>query len=198
MLIASLRRLPPALLLSVLVTTPAFAQILAAEAGMTFSTQRYVGVDTSPRPGFTGGILTALSRTAPITLQTEVLFTQKGSKASTGVGDVDLDIRYLEIPVAARFNVYRTPNKSLHVFAGPSFAWRLDANFELNGDRHDVDTAAEKYDFGVVVGAGFDVGQWLVSGRYTEGLRNVNTLTADSPNAVRNRSFAAMFGVRFR
>ena len=81
MLIPSLRRVVPALLLSVLVATPAVAQILGAEAGITFSTQRYVGVDTSPRTGVTAGFLTALSSNAPVTLQAEVLFTQKGSKA---------------------------------------------------------------------------------------------------------------------
>ena len=66
-----------------------------------------------------------------------------------------------------------------------------------SGDSIDVGADFERFDVGIVVGAGMDIGQWIVvDGRYNWGLLDVNR-NPDVTASIKNRALTFMAGVRF-
>jgi hypothetical protein len=91
------------------------------------------------------------------------------------------------------------------VLGGPFLGVRLSAHrqskvatdFVNQGIVDDIGEFVKRFDFGVVAGAGVDIGRRLViDGRYSWGLANVNRDAAD-PTRIRTRLFSVTGGFRF-
>jgi hypothetical protein len=84
--------------------------------------------------------------------------------------------------------------------AGPSFNFNIRAKGTEEGEPdEDIKDDIETFEFGLVIGAGFYGSILIVEGRYQEGLTNVVKSTfIDDDESYRNRSFAALVGIRFR
>ena len=183
-----------------------------AKAGPTFATLRFDPDDEElphrRRIGADGGGFVVLPLGSRAGLQLEGLFTSRGAKA-TDPEDEEITstilLQYFELPALLRVNGPRIGGGSLHVFGGPYLAMRLSAKREASvfvsgqttGVREDMSEEIERFDVGVTIGAGLDVGRRVViDGRYSQGLKKVNSDTADG-FGIWNRAITFMGGVRF-
>lgn len=155
-------------------------------------------IDT--RTGLVAGLFFVWPAGSRLSVQTEALYSQKGATFDeSGVsGAVELD--YLEVPILLRLSTPPSNGASFHVFGGPSFGVRLRARseiaFEGETEREEFSDEVKRFDLGLVVGAGVELGRLVIDGRYTWGVSNVNAL-ADDDVEIRNRAFSIMAGVKF-
>ena len=177
------------------------------KAGVGFATlsdNSSQDVDLDKRTGIVAGGFVTWPVGQRFAIQLEGLFTQKGAAFDqAGVkGTTKLD--YLEVPLL--FVSSTAPSRpgaaSFQFFAGPSIAFKVRAKGtgSFQGEEamdFDIpDDAIDKFDLSVVAGAGVTFGHFLIEGRYTVGLTDINSSPSD-PTKVRNRSLAVLAGVRF-
>jgi len=133
-------------------------------------------------------------------LQPEVLFTSKGAKVEESGISSNLIVDYLEVPILARYSRPLSDNWRVFVAGGPTVAVRLRARttteFSGGTEEIDIDDDVEQMDFGVAVGGGVEVGRWILDGRYTFGLSDVDADTSDAAT-FRNRVISVTAGFRF-
>ena len=176
---------------------PSFTGILLAEDD---------GQDYHPRIAASGGGFIALPLTPRVSVQLEAMSSPKGARldeAGTGVRQT-LMLRYFEVPALVRV---RGPVLGVGVpyfLSGPYFGIRTSAKAQLStiinsiksGVTDNADALIERFEGGVIIGAGLDIAQHLmVEGRYSHGLTNVNRV-AGSPRFI-NRGLSFTTGVRF-
>ena len=159
------------------------------------------------RFGVTGGGFAVRPFNARFGLQVEALFSPKGaSEDIEGLeGTITLQLDYLDIPLLLRVAGPAIGSNRFHLFGGPSIGVRLSANrqtkvvgdFFNDGIVEDVGDMVDRFDLGMVAGAGVDVGRRLtIDGRYSWGITNVNGDEAN-PVTIKTRMFAVMGGFRF-
>jgi Outer membrane protein beta-barrel domain len=170
----------------------------AAFAKMTFEKEDST---TSPdnRPGFIGGLFVIWPADQRFALQTEALFSQKGAKFKGLNFSGRTTINYLEVPVLARASSAASSGASFHAFTGPSFAIRLfgdtTSTVQVRQGTDDIDNDIKRFDLGLVAGAGVEFGRFVVDGRYTWGLLDIDKQVDET--TIRNRGFAFMTAIRF-
>jgi hypothetical protein len=129
-------------------------------------------------------------------LQPEVLYTSKGAALDLQGIDSRLVLDYLEVPVLARWAL----GTRMYVAAGPAVAWRLKATSrtKFSGATEEIDVAdsVKRYDAGVTGAVGVRFGRFVVDGRYTHGLLDIDTDASDGVS-VRNRAFTISAGIAF-
>jgi hypothetical protein len=134
-------------------------------------------------------------------IQPEALVSVKGASFSEFSADADIEITYLEIPVLFRYGSPISTGTSLKLFAGPSLAFKLNAEatgeFLGISEDQDIDDEVESVDFGLVIGAGIDSGRLTFDGRYTWGLMNIADTPVEDDVQVKNRTFSLLIGFRF-
>lgn len=176
---------------------PSFTGIVLAEDD---------GQDYHPRIAASGGGFIALPLTPRVSVQLEAMSSPKGARldeAGTGVRQT-LVLRYFEVPALVRV---RGPVLGVGIpyfLAGPYFGIRTSAKAQLStiinsiktGVTDNADPLIERFEGGLIVGAGLDIRRHLiVEGRYSHGLTNVNRV-AGSPRFI-NRGLSFTTGVRF-
>jgi hypothetical protein len=155
------------------------------------------GADVSfdHRIGLVAGGFVTFPLRERLSLQPEVLFSQKGAAFDEfgATGRIELDA--LDVPVLARYQFGR-----LFVVGGPSLSLKLRARqvLEFGDDEEAVDLEddVESFDFGVVGGVGYQFGRISVHGRYTWGLRNINAVEGDEAT-IKTRTLTLLAGWRF-
>jgi hypothetical protein len=104
-----------------------------------------------------------------------------------------------------RLNVTGSESLSFHVFGGPYSGIRISAKRQISsvagsitsGMTEDMSGEVERFEVGLVGGAGADIGRRLVvDARYSRSLSGLNTDKADGLR-VRNRGLSIMAGIRF-
>jgi Outer membrane protein beta-barrel domain len=157
-------------------------------------------VDLGYRVGVTAGGFVGIGLNSALAIQPEVLFAQKGFKGKDPFDSAafGFNLDYIDIPVLIR--VGPSGGEGFHLLAGPSFNFNIRAKGTEDGEPdEDFKDEIEPFEFGLVVGAGFYGSVLIVEGRYQEGLTNVAKATfIDDDESYRNRSFAALVGIRFR
>lgn len=197
------------LMLMVTLTGRAFAQesqaAFGVKAGANFANVDFQGDDDTfnfdRRTGLTAGLFVVWPANSRLALQTEALYSQKGITLDEGGASGTTKIDYLDFPVLARFSSSPSGGTSFHLFAGPSFGFRVSAKTEVSVDgeedfSEDIDEEIERVDLGLVVGAGVEFGRLVVDGRYTWGLSDLDADKSDDIK-IRNRVFTVMAGFRF-
>ena len=159
-------------------------------------------IDFDSRVGFTGGLFVVWPATAPIALQMEALYGQRGASIQDLGTSVQLKLDYFEVPVLARLSTPRNASgTAFHVFGGPSFALRVrargTATFDGETQTQDIGDDLSGHDVGLVAGAGLEAGRFIVDARYVWGLTNLNRNPREDDTTVKHRVFAAMAGFRF-
>ena len=179
---------------------------VGVKAGMNFSNLNFEGdgatVNLDQRKGFVGGLFVVWPATSRVALQTEALYSQKGAQMEEDGASGKIKLDYVDVPVLARFSSPVSGGTSFHVFAGPSFSFRVSAkaesSFEDEDESEDIDDDVERFDLGFVAGAGLEFGRFVVDGRYTWGLSNINKNKDETDDVkIKNRVFAVMAGIRF-
>lgn len=177
------------------------------KGGLNFS-QLYVdqpeAQDENMKVGYHFGVFAKVPITSFLAIQPEVLYSNVGSKITYGgsdfenffgiePGEVRFNLNYIQVPIALAINI-----GPLNVHAGPYLAYLASANIkdlktsdlnandvkELNRDDFNA------FDYGAVIGVGFDVRNLTIGARYNYGLREVGksglagSLTNDSKNSA--------------
>jgi hypothetical protein len=159
------------------------------------------------KPGFIGGGFATYNFTELIGVQPEILFTMKGAKNSSSIGDVSnfrALLNYVEIPVLLTVNPTTSSNVHPEIYAGPavSFLTSAKARADVGGQTETTNIKSQLHstDFGVAMGAGLNYmmgsGKLSLDARYTLGVTKIFK-TTPQPN-VRNSAISLMAGYSFR
>ena len=175
-----------------------------AKAGVNFANLNFEGdeadVNFDSRTGFVGGLFVVVPANSQFALQTEALFSQKGAKTEDDGFSGTIKLNYIEVPVLARFSTPATSGSSFHVFAGPSFGFKMSAEatseFEGEEETEDLDDDTKGFDLGLVLGAGIEFGRFVLDGRYSWGMTDINDEEEEGLK-VKTRTFSIMAGFRF-
>lgn len=176
------------------------------KAGVNFANLDFSGDDVNvsfdQRVGLVAGAFMLFPMTETFGFQVEGLYSQKGAKFEDDDFEESIELDQFEVPVLARYTIPSTTGTSFHLFAGPSFGFKLSAkarsSFDGDDDEEiDVDDEYKGLDFGLVFGAGVEFGRFVVDGRYNLGLTNLNDDDANDGLETKSRVFSIMAGFRF-
>jgi len=154
---------------------------LGIKGGVNFSSlYTQDSYDTKMLTGFNIGLFSKVPITRHIAIQPEFMFTTKGAEVTYNNTFVDgiarFKLNYLELPLLLSINL--TDNFNIH--AGPYVAYLISGkvNNESNVNVFDFEENINSDDFnrfdaGIAVGAGVDVGSLGLGVRYTYGLSTV-------------------------
>ena len=156
-------------------------------------------IDARTRAGLVVGLFTSIEVAPRFAFQPEFLYSQKGTILRFAFDpnqELEVKLDYFEIPLLADIRLNEGVNR-VSLLVGPSFAFRTRAETDpADVEDLDVDNDLEKNDYGLTAGAALTMGQFVVDGRYTWGLRNIN---ADkSEDKITNRTLTVTVGWRFR
>ena len=205
-------------------TTPAAAQMgsrsleLGVAGGINFSTVSVSddeGVDFKNRTAFGGGLFLRIPVGSMLAFTPQVLYVGKGTKASgDDLDDAELTLKlnYIEVPLLIQVPFGAGAGATPYLFAGPTLAFEAGCTFGIESDaasldidcdeadEQDLELERKKFDIGATVGLGLRLpagsGAFLVEGRYTLGLSNLDD-SGNSDDSFKNRSAAVYVGYSF-
>jgi hypothetical protein len=187
----------------------AIAQEIGVKAGVNFASltpEEDEDPEISRHVGPIAGGWVRIPRSGRWSFQAEGLFSEKGvvfePVPAAGLDDsLDVRLRYLELPLLARLD-FGAAGAGARVFAlgGVAPAFELSAHtkttFEGEELRRNIDDAIYSTDVGLVGALGVEFGRAVIEGRYTHGLRHINTDDNGDEDRIKNRVFSVMFGFR--
>ena len=183
------------------IATPAAAQtdpVFGAKVGINFANLSFDPEDaeeaTETRTGFVAGILVVVPINARFAFQPEALYSSQGAKAEGIDGKIKLD--YINIPLLANISLSGGDNP-ISLLVGPQIGFKISAEAEFEGEEEDLDDDTETFDFGLVAGISATIRNFVIDGRYTWGLTNINAID-DDDQKVKNQVFTISVGILFR
>jgi hypothetical protein len=164
---------------------------------------RQTSRDSSSKVGLTGGGYVTFPLVNRFSFQPEALFVMKGVKLSeTAGGTFSARLYYLDVPLLIRFRPTTSSERPAYLFAGPNFGIKLgsSAKLETTAQTADVDinTALKTLDLGFAFGGGIERQRYLVEARFTVGATDIGAASFPHPDALRNRTFSVMAGLKLR
>ena len=160
------------------------------------------------KPGFDAGVFAKLPLTRGFSIQPELIYSLKGAKDSydnfvQGSGEYRFNLGYMEVPVLAVVNI--CPNFNLQ--AGGYAAYLVNANVKDVDQNGNIDNATElntgdfnRWDFGLIGGAAFDIENFTIGARYSYGLSEIgknNNLSGDLTKNSKNAGVSVYIGFGF-
>ncbi|MHA4806704.1 porin family protein [Flavitalea flava] len=164
--------------------------------------------DEHLKAGFNAGVYAKLPVTKGVSIQPELLYSQKGAKENynnfiEGSGEYKFNLGYVELPVVAVFNIAK--NFNLH--AGGYAAYLVSANVKDVSNDGSINGAADlkadnfkRFDFGLVGGLSVDVQNFTIGARYNYGLSNIGksgSLSGDLTKNSKNAGVSVFVGFAF-
>jgi Outer membrane protein beta-barrel domain len=155
-------------------------------------------LEARTRPGLVVGLFTSFEVTPRFAFQPEFLYSQQGSTLRDDLGDeADLKLDYFIIPLLADIRLTEGANR-LSLIVGPTIGFRTKAEIEFDGETEDLtdegDNEIEKTDFGITAGLAYTMGQFVIDGRYTWGLKDISK----EEDEAKNRTLSISIAWRFR
>ena len=143
----------------------------------------------------------------------EFVYSMQGSKANRSEGGASLEVKvpvnYVNIPVLAK--IYAS--EALSIDVGPQFGLLLSAKGKVKltlpgeysdeGFDEEIDLKEEcnTFDIGIGIGATYNIGKFLIQGRYNLGFTDIIKFEGDSKpsdwKALKNNVLQVGVGVRF-
>ena len=121
-------------------------------------------------------------------VQPELLYSDQGAE----VDDIKIKFGYLNLPVLAKFYV----TEGFDVVAGPQLGFLVSAEGEQDGISVDIDDFFKSIDFGIGIGAGYELENGINFGaRYNIGITDLND--TDEPGELMNSVFQISVGYFF-
>jgi hypothetical protein len=154
------------------------------------------GLSTSQRTGLVAGVFLTVGMAPLVSFQPEVLYSMQGSKLTFTSGGISTDatakLDYLQVPLLLRIGNNGKAGATLYGLVGPSFGLLMRA--DQNGEN--IKNSLNDVDMGVVVGAGVSLSRFLVEGRYTIGLKDLNKVP-EPGSTTKNRVISIFIGLVF-
>jgi len=188
--------------------SPAAAQGLqfGAKGGINVATQSFDSdtgdVSFDPLIGLVAGGFVIWPIGGRFDVEVEGLYSVRGVSIDAGVASTKIKVDYIDAPVLARYRIAgSSTTRRIHIVGGPVFGFRVRAQSIAdfgNGSFHrDIKDDLKPFDFGVAAGGDVEFGRFIIDGRYTFGLTNINKDLDDDGVKVTNRAFTFLGGVRF-
>jgi hypothetical protein len=182
-------------------SAPASAQGIGVgiKGGLVFSKFTTEVLKPDSRVGWQAGLFFGGGRESFVGVQTELNWLRKETDyhlAGTASGNVTLD--YVQVPVLLRLNAAtRSKNGfALYVMGGPSFEGKIHASVTGFGNPSISATDFQNFDVGLMFGGGIELSRFIIEGRYSKGLLQVDK-NLQAIADIRINHFAALIGIRF-
>lgn len=156
--------------------------------------------------GFGGGVFARFTPAPQFFVQPEVLYMMKGTKWDLEILDETLELKfkfnYIEIPVLFGYQFPMQGSVSPAIYVGPALGILMSADAEADGESEDMKDFTKSTDFGLVIGGGVDIktgekGKFMLGGRYTLGLSNINDDEEDPDFELKNGVISFFVGYGF-
>lgn len=158
--------------------------------------------DENARIGFNAGLYGQILSSEAFAIQTELLYTTKGSQAdynsAFGNQNVKFNLNYLELPILAVFKL----GSAAEIHAGGYASYLLNANINYTGafangtDQINRDNL-KSGDAGLVAGFGLNFGSVQVGARYNYGLVEIANTQAAKDLLGNSKNSAATVYIAF-
>ncbi len=198
--------------LAALCVAAVLPQTLSAGVGIKggLSLSKYSYTSAEPMPftmenltGLVGGVYFNMGL-GPLSFQPEILYARMGMKYSFEGATVEYQTNYIQVPLLLKVSVIPAGPIQPVVYAGGYGSYLLSAKgvmtSEEGSDSGDLDDMYQKYDYGLVGGAGIEFKlpgvKLSLEGRYNLGLANV-WKDAEEGESLKNRSIMVLLGVGF-
>lgn len=164
--------------------------------------EEYETLKNNTVTGFQAGVAFDLGLSKVFTIQPELLFIQKGGKATYRINEDNqivsrLYYNYVEVPVLAKLKFYGESGSGFYVLGGPFVGLAVSGKSkttttllgnttvdeeEFEFDNDDEGERQRRTDWGVSVGAGIKFGQAYLDARYNLGINNLLDEDTDNQN----------------
>jgi hypothetical protein len=198
--------------LAALCVAAVLPQTLSAGVGIKggLSLSKYTYTSPDPMPfamenltGLVGGVYFNMGL-GPLSFQPEILYARMGMKYSFEGATIEYQTNYIQVPLLLKVSVIPAGPIRPVVYAGGYGSYLLSAKgvmtSEEGSDSGDLDDMYQKYDYGLVGGAGVEFKlpgvKLSLEGRYNLGLANV-LKEAEGDVSLKNRSIMVLMGVGF-
>lgn len=178
------------------------------KGGLSLSKYSYSAAEPMPfamqnLTGLVGGVYFNMGL-GPLSFQPEVLYARMGMKYSFEGATIEYQTDYIQVPLLFKVSVIPAGPIRPVVYAGGYGSYLLNAKgvmtSEEGSDSGDLDEMYQKYDYGLVGGAGVEFKlpgiKLSLEGRYNLGLANV-LKEAEAGESLKNRSIMVLLGVGF-
>ena len=159
---------------------------IGVKGGAVFASFTPGDLDLDRRTGWQAGLFLGGNRTGTVGVMGEINFIQKRSAG--------FEINYVQLPVLLRVNIGSKSKSGVIVYGIGGPALDVKINDDVTGI--DLDDAFESVDVEMIAGAGIELSRFIIEGRYTWGLRQVNKRFSEV-DEIRTRAAAILFGIRF-
>jgi len=161
------------------------------KAGLNFCDYKAVNIQSGwngtvdASTGWNAGIFGQF-RLAGFAIQPELLYAEKGTR--------NHKLKYLDIPVNLRFNLFAIPKTLVpFIIGGPYVSYALDSELDMPGAIQNFDY--KKLDYGLGIGVGCDLlDRFQLTGRYDWGFEKTGDID-DAPVNTKARVFTLSLGL---
>jgi len=152
--------------------------------------------DSTQRTGWQAGFFVG-QRKGVFGVQSEFnwLHTQTELEPTSTTLGAKIKLDYLQVPLLLRLNA-GTKSFALYGIGGPSFETKLHESIEGLSASSNTDFGFSTVNISLMFGGGVELSRFIIEGRYSKGLKTVNTHHFDAAEFKLN-SFAALIGIRF-
>jgi hypothetical protein len=205
-----MKKILVSLAVALTVSATAYAQSpiqFGVQAGLNLSSVNTDDKGVSSKIGFNAGVTADYVLSETLYLQPALLYTVKGDKEKAAGLDVTNTLSYLELPIMVG---YKVPLEGFTVSlkAGPYLAYGLSAKMKNNSGSGELDlydkndgvggkARAKRFDYGLGIGADIQFGKIVVGLAYELGLANLNNISSNSDDAIRNVNSFLSVGYKF-
>lgn len=189
------------LMVLILLGSVAYSQV-GIRVGVNLANQKFesqgITVEPSSILGLNAAVVYNIEVSELFSVQPELHFIQKGSQIEIPpLGDFKTTGNYLELAVAAKFNVVKFgESDKVYVAVTPSAGYLLSAKTKVGDESEDYEFTDDdnRIDFGIGLGAGVQFAGVFLDVRYNIGLAN---LTKVDDSSVKNNGILIGLGYMF-
>jgi len=158
--------------------------------------------DTKVKTGFNAGVTVEIPLIAGLAFTPEVLYSQKGYKLTSSIGEFRQTTSFIDVPILASFRL----GSSFNIVAGPQVSFLLSTkNKFINGygsvEQTNVENDSDRFKkslVGGVIGFRYDVNdKFDIHGRYALDFQKNNENGTSNTPEFRNQVFSVGVGVKF-
>ncbi len=156
-------------------------------------------ISTNTRAGFNAGLFVDIPIIYPLSIQPEVLYSQKGYRANTAYGDFAQRANFIDVPIMAKLKVV----PALNILVGPQISFLMNTrNTYYNGfttlQERRYDYNGDKTFLGGVIGVTVDLNRNVdLRGRYNIDFRENNPDGSSGTPSYRNQVWQFGLGFKF-
>ena len=132
-------------------------------------------------------------------IQLEPTYMQKGTKATSELGEFKLKLAYIDIPVLLKI-AFGQSNVKPYALVGGNIGFLMSAKVS-NGESVDVKDSFESLDYGLNFGAGVSIpagsNQFFIEGQYGLGLADITKDEDGESTSDKNKGIQIKAGILF-